>query len=69
MELVSDLVSSYPDISRHLELAQVLDQCYLPTRYPNALPGSAPLEVFTQGQAKDAVEGAARVVEHTRGLL
>ena len=32
----------------------------VPTRYPNALPGSVPFEVFGQEQAETAVAGAGR---------
>lgn len=50
------------------ELA-ILDQYYIPTRYPNGLPGSTPYEVYTPAQARAAVEVAARVVKVAKTRL
>ena len=36
----------------------ILDQYYIPTRYPNGLPEAAPFEVYTKKQAKEAVQTA-----------
>jgi HEPN domain-containing protein len=44
------------------EGAQQLDQYYVPTRYPNGLPGGVPAEVFTRRQAEEAVAIARRMV-------
>ena len=58
LELVSSLEPTYPQLSQHRELAGTLEQYYVPTRYPNALPGSVPFEAYNRGQAEDAVTGA-----------
>lgn len=50
------------------ELA-VLDQYYIPTRYPNGLPGAVPYEVYTRRQAESAVNVARQVVGLAAGLL
>lgn len=50
------------------ELA-VLDQYYIPTRYPNGLPGALPYEVYTRKQAEQALEMSRRVIELARGVL
>ena len=49
--------------------ARQLDQYYIPTRYPNGLPGGIPAEVFTGAQAGDAVERARAFIEAARALL
>ena len=49
--------------------ARQLDQYYIPTRYPNGLPGGVPAEVFTDTQAEDAVGRARAFVEAARALL
>jgi HEPN domain-containing protein len=50
------------------ELA-VLDQYYIPTRYPNGLPGALPYEVYTRKQAEQAAAVSQRVIEVAcRGL-
>ena len=40
----------------------VLDGYYVPTRYPNTLPGSIPARVYTRETADAAVALAAEVV-------
>ena len=47
------------------ELA-VLDQYYIPTRYPNGLPGAVPYEVYTRKQAEGAAVVCDRVLELAR---
>jgi len=69
VELVFSLETSYPQLSEFHELVGVLDQYYIPTRYPDALPGSAPYEVYHKAQAKAAVESAAWVVGFTQQLI
>ena len=49
--------------------ARQLDQLYIPSRYPNGLPGGVPAEVFTASQAEDAVRRARAFVEVARGIL
>ncbi len=50
------------------ELA-VLDQYYIPTRYPNGLPGGTPYEVYTQSQAESAVQVCSTVIDLARKSL
>ena len=58
------------DLDRELlsELA-VLDQYYIPTRYPNGLPGASPFEVYTEAQAQAAVSVCHTVIQLARGHL
>jgi HEPN domain-containing protein len=50
------------------ELA-ILDQYYIPTRYPNGLPGGLPFEVYTADQAAAAVATCGRVIDLARQRL
>jgi HEPN domain-containing protein len=45
------------------DVCRRLDQYYIPTRYPNGLPGGIPHEVYTQDQAQEAIAGARRVLD------
>lgn len=45
-----------------LQAASILDQYYLTGRYPDALPGPAPFEVFSKAQASEAVRLATVVI-------
>lgn len=52
----------------HRELA-MLDQYYIPTRYPNGLPGGAPYEVYSHAQAEAAVAVCDRVISFAHASL
>ena len=56
-------------LGRLRDSARQLDQYYIPTRYPNGLPGGIPAEVFTGSQAEDAVGRARAFIEAARALL
>ena len=48
------------------ERLAILDQYYIPTRYPNGLPDGAPFEVYTRGQAEEAIATAADILALAR---
>ena len=50
------------------ELA-ILDQYYMPTRYPNGLPGGLPYEVYSADQAAAAVATCDRLIGLARSRL
>ena len=68
-ELVSDLAGVHPALRDYVEPMGVLDQYYVPTRYPDALPGGTPFEVFGETQAKDAAEVAGRILEVAKSII
>lgn len=65
VHLCADL-SLPPDLRDELG---VLDQYYIPTRYPNGLPGVLPYEVYTRRQAEGALEVSRRVIAIAREAL
>lgn len=46
-----------------LPLAAALDKLYIPTRYPDALPGLTPADAYTAEEAKTAIGQAQRLME------
>ncbi|GAA5335313.1 MULTISPECIES: HEPN domain-containing protein [Thermus] len=49
---------------RHLlPKALALDKLYIPTRYPDALPGLTPREAYTEEEAQKALEDAKAILE------
>jgi len=70
-ELLEGLLERYPQLERHRENANRLDQYYITPRYPNALPGVAlaPFQVFSQVQAQEALDGADGILREVRQLL
>ena len=59
----------HPGLGDLREGAQQLDQYYIPTRYPNGLPGGVPAEVFTRRQAEEAVGLARRFLAQARAAV
>jgi len=49
-----------------LALAGELDQYYVSARYPDALPGVAPVDAFSIDQARAALSAAHRIVRWAR---
>lgn len=47
----------------------LLDGYYIPTRYPNGLPGGIPADVYTRQAADQAVDLASQVVGFVEALL
>ncbi len=65
VELAADLTLA-PALKEELA---VLDQYYIPTRYPNGLPGGVPFEAYTKGQAESAVLVCRRLCDLAREAL
>ena len=52
-----------PAFTAHITAGRVLDQYYIPTRYPDALaPPAVPFESYTQEQGITAVGGAQAII-------
>ena len=64
-----EIAASLPVMARFRDSLAVLDQYYVPTRYPNGLPGGIPSDVYTGEQAAAAVDTARHVVAAVRAEL
>jgi HEPN domain-containing protein len=65
-DLLDRLVARHPGLESLRDGCRLLDQYYVPTRYPNALPGGAPHRSYTDAQARDALgicEGLMHAVQ------
>ena len=69
LELLREIVDTYSDMSQFEALMGVLNQYYVPTRYPDALPGGTPFETYSQRQAEEAVVGASSLVDAAKVLI
>lgn len=69
VELLEALVDRHPAMAALRDAARQLDQYYIPTRYPNGLPGGVPADVFSRSQAEQAVSHARRFLEEAQRLL
>lgn len=68
-ELIKNLQDEYPELAQHAETAGLLDQYYVPTRYPNALPDGVPHEVFSHKQAEEALERLEALILQVRTFV
>ena len=66
VELASRLQDRVSALRGRREDAGILDQYYVPTRYPNGLAGGVPFEAFGEAQAVAALTAAERFVEVAR---
>jgi HEPN domain-containing protein len=67
--LLDQLITDHPALAALREVAQQLDQYYIPTRYPNGLPDGVPADLFTRAQAEGAVAGSQRIIELARDAI
>ncbi|MCS6769915.1 MAG: HEPN domain-containing protein [Candidatus Caldarchaeum sp.] len=68
-ELLEEVCSHMPEARRFEEHAKLLDQYYIPTRYPNAYSSGAAKDRYTETQAKQAVQLASEVLEWVRRVV
>jgi HEPN domain-containing protein len=68
--LVEDCSRIDKDFSTHIASGRILDQYYIPTRYPDALaPPAVPFESYTEEQGEKAVHAAKAIVSLVRQKL
>jgi len=60
-------ISKIVQVPREAEAAcRVLNRYYIPTRYPNAFPSGAPVHMFFEDDASEALEHAEKVMNLAR---
>ena len=52
-----------------LDAALALDKLYIPTRYPDALPGTIPAESYTRAEAEAALQHAQLILQAVIRLI
>ncbi|MCX7668068.1 MAG: HEPN domain-containing protein [Atribacterota bacterium] len=62
-ELCEDARDFDPDFSEIASLGGLLDKYYIPTRYPNGLPGGIPAEAYGEDDARMAISLAWKILE------
>lgn len=61
-ELLERAVRRRPELADLREAARRLDRFYIPTRYPNGLPGGVPFESFERSDLEGALPLVERIV-------
>lgn len=62
-ELCEDSLKFNPGFSFIQKEASSLDKYYIPTRYPNALPGGIPSRVYHKEDAERAISEARKILD------
>lgn len=52
-----------------VESAKSLDKHYIPTRYPNGFDSGAPMDFYTNDDAKAAIDHAKKIIDFCSSLL
>jgi HEPN domain-containing protein len=68
-ELVKQAAEKNPAFRDLAAAASRLDRFYIPTRYPNSLPGGIPADAYTTEDAQQALQLARRILEFARDAL
>ena len=67
-ELLENLGSKF-DIGELREGAKILDKYYIPARYPNGFDIGAPMDYFTEKEAREAIEYAGKIVKFCKNNI
>lgn len=68
-DLWREVARDEPSLTALQATASHLDTYYIPTRYPDALPGGVPAEAYDEASAGRAVESAALILECAARLV
>lgn len=61
-ELISECIDFDKDFLSMKKDIVILDKYYIPTRYPNGLPGGIPAEAFNLRESKEAIKNSERAI-------
>ena len=61
--LIGQCLSSVPEISKFEPDARILDQYYIPSRYPDGVPGMLPDRLPSEKHAQEALDIARSIFE------
>jgi len=62
LKLCQELESTDPSTKELIEDAKKLDKLYIPTRYPNGFVSGAPMDYYTQDDAKQAIASSLKIL-------
>lgn len=68
-QAMRDLPEQVPVPEDLLEMARVLDNIYIPTRYPNSHPEGAPFEHYGRLQSEEAIKYSRSIIEFVRAKM
>lgn len=69
VDLYERVQPSYPKLEQYRNVLETLDQYYIPTRYPDALPGTLPEGLPTAQHAQEAIAAVDGLFELIKKFL
>jgi HEPN domain-containing protein len=69
---IAELLEMIPEgwfVDLRSDLREILDDYYLPTRYPDAVPGTLPTGLPAEEEAREAIELARKLFQEVGRLL
>lgn len=69
VDLCGRIQPSYPELKQYRNVLETLDQYYIPTRYPGALPGTLPEGLPTEQHAQEAIAAVDDLFELIKRFL
>lgn len=67
--LLRELPETIPVPDHLIEQGHVLDNFYIPSRYPNSHPEGAPFEHYSSLQSGEAIRYAGEIIEFVRAQM
>jgi HEPN domain-containing protein len=64
--LLASLPADVKPDSSLIDLAKELDKHYIPTRYPNGFDRGAPVDFYTEKEAREAIVSAEAIIDYCR---
>lgn len=68
-EMLQELIESHPEFEDIVDGSRRLDRYYIPTRYPNGLPGGTPYELYDEKDLQDAEANLKKIINTCRLFL
>ena len=62
-EMANELVENEKSFQEIMNETRKLDRFYIPTRYPNGLPGGSPFQIYTKRDLTEAFEDLKKVID------
>ena len=64
--LLESLPEGFKPPKEFIDMAKELDRHYIASRYPNTYPEGAPMDYYTEGEARRVIEYAYKIIEFCR---
>lgn len=68
-KLLREASTYEPSLNDLVRLGALVDKYYIPTRYPNGLPGGLPSQAYGEVDSNEALKHAVRIIDAVRRCM